>query len=434
VANEKISQLTAGAPAQGTDLLPIARSGANYSLKVSDILAQGASSVALSSAGETSPSPAYSPNEAPSGEGVTIFSEDVNGKWHQQVGMDESTTLASTTWAATTSFSLRQSIVDQVGNLQVVTTAGTSGGSEPTFGTTLGATTAEGADTLVWTCRGLNAQSGTMTLYRRTYWRDNQSTTMLNGNALVSIQHTLGHGTNGGSLQDHGLYVQAMNDPADPGPIYSMVGLQCETDFNGAPALQPVVDGEISCASYQFADNHTGSIAPPTLGVSCSRVQYYREEGSGTYSSVGPAGIRVRMTNNSTVDYQFQAMTGIEVQVSDETGTPLHMVGIGITVLAPGSNRLDDANIGISTGNFGLTHANDIAIEVAGGLCIMGVTSFQQFTVSTLPTGGIVSEGVQAYATNGRKVGEGAGSGTGVPVYFSNGQWRVYSTDAQVQA
>jgi hypothetical protein len=40
--------------------------------------------------------------------------------------------------------------------------------------------------------------------------------------------------------------------------------------------------------------------------------------------------------------------------------------------------------------------------------------------------------GQTAYATNGRKVGEGAGAGTGVPVYFSNGAWRVYSTDAPV--
>jgi hypothetical protein len=54
-----------------------------------------------------------------------------------------------------------------------------------------------------------------------------------------------------------------------------------------------------------------------------------------------------------------------------------------------------------------------------------------QYTVSALPSG---SEGMKAYATNGRKVGEGAGLGTGVPVYYSNGLWRVFSTDAQVQS
>jgi hypothetical protein len=39
MANTKISALTAGAPALASDLLPIDRSGANYSLQVSDILA-----------------------------------------------------------------------------------------------------------------------------------------------------------------------------------------------------------------------------------------------------------------------------------------------------------------------------------------------------------------------------------------------------------
>jgi hypothetical protein len=39
-----------------------------------------------------------------------------------------------------------------------------------------------------------------------------------------------------------------------------------------------------------------------------------------------------------------------------------------------------------------------------------------------------------AYASNGRKVGEGVGVGTGVPCYFSGGSWRVYSTDAAVSA
>lgn len=52
------------------------------------------------------------------------------------------------------------------------------------------------------------------------------------------------------------------------------------------------------------------------------------------------------------------------------------------------------------------------------------------FTVALLPTS--PSSGQMAFASNGRKVGEGAGVGTGVPVYFSNGAWRVYSTDAAV--
>lgn len=47
-----------------------------------------------------------------------------------------------------------------------------------------------------------------------------------------------------------------------------------------------------------------------------------------------------------------------------------------------------------------------------------------------LPTAALAGD--MAYCTDGRKVGEGAGAGTGVPVYFSNTAWRVYSTDAPV--
>lgn len=56
------------------------------------------------------------------------------------------------------------------------------------------------------------------------------------------------------------------------------------------------------------------------------------------------------------------------------------------------------------------------------------------YTVSGLPVNPVPTNGTIAYATNGRKVGEIAGSGTGVPVYYSNNAWRVFSTDAPVQA
>lgn len=65
-------------------------------------------------------------------------------------------------------------------------------------------------------------------------------------------------------------------------------------------------------------------------------------------------------------------------------------------------------------------------------LAWMKAPMLPQFVVASLP--GTTTEGQLAYATNGRKVGEGAGSGTGVPVYWSTGSWRVYSTDAAVAA
>ena len=74
-----------------------------------------------------------------------------------------------------------------------------------------------------------------------------------------------------------------------------------------------------------------------------------------------------------------------------------------------------------------LTDSSGEVIDLQPGLGIAPPS----YTVALLPAG---VESYIAYATDGRKVGEGAGSGTGVPVYFSNSQWRVFSTDAQVQS
>ena len=59
------------------------------------------------------------------------------------------------------------------------------------------------------------------------------------------------------------------------------------------------------------------------------------------------------------------------------------------------------------------------------------VGNFGGYTVAQL-AGLAPAEGDITYATDGRKSGEGPGAGTGVPVYYSSGVWRVFSTDAAV--
>ncbi|HEY5107213.1 MAG TPA: hypothetical protein VII73_10655 [Caulobacteraceae bacterium] len=54
-------------------------------------------------------------------------------------------------------------------------------------------------------------------------------------------------------------------------------------------------------------------------------------------------------------------------------------------------------------------------------------------TVAMLPTSGM-AEGDWAYALNGRKAGEGAGSGTGTPVFYSRGSWVAVDSGATVAA
>ena len=49
------------------------------------------------------------------------------------------------------------------------------------------------------------------------------------------------------------------------------------------------------------------------------------------------------------------------------------------------------------------------------------------YLVASLPALGTAGKGATAFATNGRKSGEGAAAGTGVPVYFDGTIWRTYS-------
>lgn len=55
--------------------------------------------------------------------------------------------------------------------------------------------------------------------------------------------------------------------------------------------------------------------------------------------------------------------------------------------------------------------------------------------LASLPTSG-VRNGAQAFATDGRKDGEGAGSGTGIPVWYdlTSTTWRTYTTGAAAVA
>ena len=62
---------------------------------------------------------------------------------------------------------------------------------------------------------------------------------------------------------------------------------------------------------------------------------------------------------------------------------------------------------------------------VVGGSNYVGA-----FTVAGLPAA--PTAGSVAYATNGLKIGEATGFGTGVLAYYSAAGWRVLSTDAPV--
>lgn len=69
---------------------------------------------------------------------------------------------------------------------------------------------------------------------------------------------------------------------------------------------------------------------------------------------------------------------------------------------------------------------------LAGGVVV--IPAPPSYTVATLPT--TASGGTYAWTSNGRKPGEGAGTGTGVPVFFNSAtaQWFSFLSGAAVAA
>jgi hypothetical protein len=82
--------------------------------------------------------------------GVGATTADGGVQWLDQ---GTASAVALFSWTANTTYGLESEILDANGNIEVVTTAGTSGSSLPVFGTVPGATTDDGSN-LVWTNLG----------------------------------------------------------------------------------------------------------------------------------------------------------------------------------------------------------------------------------------------------------------------------------------
>ncbi len=138
-------------------------------------------------------------------------------------------------------------------------------------------------------------------------------------------------------------------------------------------------------------------------------------------------------TVNGSATITFVQYTGCFIY-SD--GTNYGALRFGIVPTTATTHQFVTAIAADGTGTKAQPAAADLSDGVTGtGAVVEAVAptvttpKWTAYTVAGLPGG---SEGQYAYATDGLKVGELTGAGTGVPVYFSNGSWRVFSTDAAV--
>lgn len=461
-----VAQITGAAPLAspaftGIPSAPTAAGGTNTTQIATTEFVQSAVSggavIAMPIAGTASPVPVYSPSEAPPNVNPSFFIQDINGAWHQQAGIDTTTADDGTGFgppdpAGTLTWFKRSYFRDSMRSTQVGKNAFISINHTSGIGTSQ-----NNQDRSLWINAGnpsINAQSFSITsnvvaFGVGTYTDPNgagyvmtpgmviqasglSTGTYLNGVPLTIISVSPSQITASSSGFTHADVGSTADTGSLDQKLYSLVCAQMELDIAGSPNIDGSPDGEANTLSLQFSDNHIGSLAQPALGAGCIRATYFREIGAGMWSGVN-ASIRLYVENNSTVNGGSQYIANLQLFGTDN----MSCAGLGYVALEidPPSPRFQLENYGIYIKNFG-SNTNDYAIYSGGGQIFLGgPTTFGSpiqpatYTVAALPAG---AEGQTAYATNGRKVGEPSGAGTGVPVYFSNTAWRVYSTDAPV--
>lgn len=213
------------------------------------------------------------------------------------------------------------------------------------------------------------------------------------------------------------------------------VGFQARPTFAGSSNLTEYFHG------YDTAMVHNGAgTIPEASGLFVRDIT-----GTGKANITNFYGMYIASLTAGATRYAIYSDAGNSHLLGGTTGS----VFTG-TIQAGGLNYNNDAvskAIAIGFGTAGQTEFGTInfyngkntvvasiqnsGLVVTGAVNASGVTKSGSYTVATLPA---ATEGYMAYASDGRKVGQGVGAGTGVPVYYSAGAWRRFYDDAVVTA
>jgi len=238
--------------------------------------------------------------------------------------------------------------------------------------------------------------------------------------------HVLGPGPPG--------FVLVTQGPGLP-PIWATPGTVIATsnyigDFLvSSPLAASLWNTATASNGFKIGESGSGTGVPvyysgATLGWrTCSTDQPMAGAGAGTGSGAGGylgAFLFVNLPASPALWSTATATNGFKVGESGSgTGTPVYYSGVTLGWRAFSD---DQPATGGGAGSGGIPGITGVG-NYAGA-----------FMVGALPGGAPTWS--TATATNGRKIGEGAGAGTGVPVYLSGGGlgWRTLSTDQPISA
>ena len=166
----------------------------------------------------------------------------------------------------------------------------------------------------------------------------------------------------------------------------------------------------LDCADGRATVNTTSPI------ILIDRVEFFRGSDLSllAFTSTSPAAYQINL--NADVATAFRLFDGL-IRGTITTGIVQALSGTLSTFVVQGTDIwASDAQTTIknATARYSFRPAFDTG-----------------YLVANLPTSG--QPGVIVWASNGRRSGEAAGAGTGVPVYFNNGKWRTLYDNSVVQ-
>ena len=116
----------------------------------------------------------------------------------------------------------------------------------------------------------------------------------------------------------------------------------------------------------------------------------------------------------------------IDATITNASATRVFIPGPNVDIAAGASATLAGIN------DNDIVENDVLASYIEDGTVTVSITRSVGTVAELLAVVGF--EGQVAYATNGRKTGEGGGAGTGIPCYWSAATWRRYYDDAQITA
>lgn len=156
-------------------------------------------------------------------------------------------------------------------------------------------------------------------------------------------------------------------------------------------------------------------------------------------NSTGQTGINIAAPISTLHVYEdttsVGTATGLTIEQDGTGDVQVQLLLTGAFRWVIGADNSDSDTLKIGRGAAWITGV-DFSIDTSG---VVGITTLRMsglfrtnsYTVAGLPTG---AAGDLAYASNGRKTGEGGGAGTGIPVYHDGVAWRRFYDDATATA